>query len=326
MSNTAFTNKYHLFTGEKLNGLELVLLLSNSVLDDVLPAVVFFASYSSLIFILYNIWRIPILIPDNNEAIATVLLVFNIGLPALLVFRTNTAHQRFWEARKLWGKLVNAIRNLTRDICVVMREQSQQDRKDKEDILLLIVAFAMAMKLHLRGEQINDELLKFMTKEQYFQLKHSSEHPPLQIALWIGNYLQHEYNNKNIHVHQVVELHQLVDKLIDILGGCERILKTPQPVIYTLMLHKLVIVYCLLLPFEIIDDCRGFTIVIVAFASVVLFGIEQIGAQLEQPFSYNVNALPLDLICNTISNNVQELIGQVNCDRRSISYDRQSIK
>ena len=323
MSNTTFTNKYHLFTGEKLNGLELVLRLSNSVLDDVLPAVVFFASYSSLIFILYHTWRIPT-IPDNNEAVATVLLVFNIGLPALLVFRTNTAHERFWEARKLWGKLVNTVRNLTRDICVVMREQSQQDKKDKEDILLLIVAFAMAMKLHLRGEQINDELLKFMTKEQYFQLKHSSEHPPLQIALWIGNYLQHEYINENIHVHQVVELHQLVDKLIDILGGCERILKTPQPVIYALMLHKLVIVYCLLLPVLIIDDCRGFTIVIVAFASIVLFGIEQIGSQLEHPFSYSVNALPLDLICNTISNNVKELIGQVNHDRQSIK--NQSIK
>ena len=314
MSNT-FTEKYHLFTGEKLNGFELILRLSNSVLDDILPTVVFFASYSFLIFLLDRIWKIPVSIPDNNEAIATILLVFNIGLPALLVFRINTAHERFWEARKLWGKLVNAVRNLTRDICVVMQERSQKNRREKEDILLLIVAFAMAMKLHLRGEQINDELLQFMSKNRYFQLKHCSDHPPLQIALWIGEYLQLQYNNNYIHVHQVVELHQLVDTLIDILGGCERISKTPQPVIYTLMLKKLVIVYCLLLPFAIIDDCHGFIIVVVTFTSVVLFGIEQIGSQLEHPFAHNVNALPLDLICNTISNNVQELISQLNEDR-----------
>ena len=316
MSNK-FTYKYHLFTGEKLNGLELILLLSNSILDDILPVVVFFASYSSLIFLLYYIWRIPISIPDNNEALATVLLVFNIGLPALLVFRTNTAHERFWEARKLWGNLVNTVRNLTRNIYIIKQQQYQENRQEKEEILLLIVAFAMAMKLHLREEKINDDLLQFMTKNQYFQLKHCSDHPPLQIALWIGNYLQLQYNNNYIHVHQVVMLHQLVDRLVDILGGCERILKTPLPVVYTLMLKKLVIVYCLLLPFEIIDDCRGFTIIVVTFASIVLFGIEQIGSQLEQPFAYNANALPLDLICNTISKNIKELIRQTNYDNQS---------
>ena len=110
----------------------------------------------------------------------------------------------------------------------------------------------------------------------------------------------------------------LVDILIDILGGCERILKTPAPVIYTLMLRKLVILYCLLLPLEIIDDCHGFTIVIVTFASIVLLGIEQIGSQLEQPFAYNANALPLDLICNTILRNVKEMSDQINYDDRSI--------
>jgi ion channel-forming bestrophin family protein len=78
------------------------------------------------------------------------------------------------------------------------------------------------------------------------------------------------------------------------------------------MLRKLVIIYCLLLPFEIINDCYGFTILVVTFASIVLFGIEQIGVQLEQPFALNPNALPLDLICNTILLNVKELIKQTN--------------
>ena len=314
MFNT-FTKKYYLFTGEKLNGIELILRLSNSILEDILPTIVFFTSYSFLIFLLYYTLNLPILIPDDNEALATILLVFNLGLPTMLGIRTNTAHERFWEARKLWGNLVNVVRNLTRDICVVMQNESLKNRKDKEDILLLIVAFAMTMKLHLRGEQVNDELLQFMSRNQYFQLEHYSEHPPLQIALWIGNYLQLQYQNNYIHIQQVVELHQLVDKLIDILGGCERILKTPQPIIYTLMLRKLVIVYCLLLPLEIIDDCHGFTILVVTFTSIVLLGIEQIGSQLEQPFTCNANALPLDSICNTISKNVRELIGQTSHGR-----------
>ena len=109
----------------------------------------------------------------------------------------------------LWGQLVNTIRNLTRDICVVMQEESQKTAREKENLLLLIVAFAIAMKLHLRGDRVNDELLQFMSKSQYFQLKHRSDHPPLQIALWIGNYLQSQYNNNCIHIYQLVWLHQL---------------------------------------------------------------------------------------------------------------------
>ena len=98
---------------------------------------------------------------------------------------------------------------------------------------------------------------------------------------------------------------------MDILGGCERILKTPQLIIYTLMLRLLVIAYCLLIPLEIVDDCHGFTSLVMTFASVILFGLEQIGSQLEQPFAKNPNTLPLDLICNTIILNVEELIESI---------------
>jgi putative membrane protein len=155
-------------------------------------------------------------------------------------------------------------------------------------------------------------LIPLTSRNQYYKLKYHSDHPPLKIAFWIGNYLQSKYDNNYIHIYQLVGLNNLVNSLVDILGGCERILKTPQPIIYTLMLRKLVIFYCLLLPFEIISDCRGFTILVVTFASIVLFGIEQIGSQLEHPFAHNPNALPLDLICNTILLNVRELIKHFN--------------
>ncbi len=108
------------------------------------------------------------------------------------------------------------------------------------------------------------------------------------------------------------DLHRLVDIMVNILGGCERILKTPQPIIYTLVLRKLVIIYCLLIPLEIVNDCHGFTGIIMTFASIVLFGLEQIGSQLEQPFANNPNTLPLDLICKTILSNVIELIESMN--------------
>jgi ion channel-forming bestrophin family protein len=311
MSNT-FSQKYKLYTGKHLNWLQLILLLGNSIFVDILPWVVFFASYSFVLILIYYLWKIPVLIPENNHAISTLLLVFNLGLPSLLVFRTNTANERFWEARKLWGNLVNVVRNLTRDICIVVQAKHPKNQKEKEEILLLVVAFAIAMKLHLRSEKVNDELISLVSTNQFYNLKYNSDHPPLQIAFWIGDYLQFECDQNCIHIYQLVALHSLVDNLVDILGGCERILKTPQPIIYSLVLRKLVIFYCLLLPLEVIHDLSGFTIVIVTFVSMILFGIEQIGSQLEQPFAHHPNALPLDLICNTILQNVQELIEKIN--------------
>jgi ion channel-forming bestrophin family protein len=313
MTNT-FSQKYKLYTGKKLNWLQLILLLGNSVFSDILLWIVFFATYTFVLILIYSLWEIPVLIPENNQAISTLLLVFNLGLPSLLVFRTNTANERFWEARKLWGDLVNVVRNLTRDICIMVQDRTANSKKEKKDILLLVVAFAISIKLHLRSEKVNDEILSLMSTSKFYKLKYSSTHPPLQIAFWIGDYLQLKSNQNHVHVYQLVTLHGLVDNLVNILGGCERILKTPQPIIYTLILRKLVIVYCLLLPLEIIDDFHGFTVVIITFVSIILFGIEQIGSQLEQPFTHHPNALPLDLICKTILVNVRELIKQTERD------------
>lgn len=320
-STNTFSQKYKLYTGKKLNWIQLILLLGNSVFADILPWVGFFASYSFVLILIDYLSRIPILIPANNHAISTLLLVFNLGLPSLLVFRTNTANERFWEARKLLGDLVNVTRNLTRDICIVVQDKSANNKKDQEDILLLVVAFAVAMKLHLRSEKVNDELISLVSTDQFYKLKYNSDHPPLQIALWIGDYLQTKYDHNYLHIYQLEGLHRLVDSLVNILGGCERILKTPQPIIYTLILRKLVIFYCLLLPLAVIKDFQGFTILIITFVSIILFGIEQIGSQLEQPFDHNPNALPLDLICQTILLNVQELIKQTNQDNQGFTFE-----
>lgn len=311
MSNT-FSGKYHLYTGEKIGAFQLILRLVTPVFTDISSWIVFFTTYGTIIYLLFNKWHLPILIPEDNGALAIALIIFNISLPLLLVFRTNTAYQKFWEARTLWGELVNVTRNLTRDVCIIIHAESSIDRQKKENILLLIASLAIAIKLHLRAEPVNGELASLMSKARYFRLKYHTNHPPLQIAFWIGNYFQSQYQHNGLDVYQLTKLHRSVDKMVDILGGCERILKTPQPIIYTLVLRKLIIVHCLLIPLEIVNDCHGFTGLIMTFVSLVLFGLEQIGSQLEQPFAHNPSTLPLDLICKTILFNVQELIEFTN--------------
>ncbi len=249
-----------------------------------------------------------------SKALPNVVVTFNIILSLLLVFRTNTAHERFWEARKLWGALVNTVRNLARDIWIIIEEQEPNDRLEKESTLRLIVAFAVAMKLHLRRDSVNSELEPLMSSLYYFKLKNVN-HPPLEIAFWIGDYLQHQYNRGCVNVYQLTTLHKLVDDLVDILGGCERILKTPMPLAYAIKLKQLLLMYCLLLPFELVGGLGWWTGPILAFISLILLGIEEIGAEIEEPFGHDPNDLPLDLICATILRNVEELIKFAPCTR-----------
>ena len=306
MENNFIISKYKIYTGEKIYWWQLILRLQSSILPVILPWAVFFTVYGFLVSLIHSLGS-PVSFPDQNGVLTKGVISFNIGLTLLLVFRTNTAHERFWEGRKLWGALVNAVRNLTRDIWITVKEQSPQDRIEKEATLRLVVAFAVAMKLHLRREPVNHELAGLMSASQYSKLK-KTHHPPLQIAFWIGDYLQYQHNRNCLNIYQLTTLHKLVSDLVDILGGCERILKTPVPLIYSLILRQLVLIYCLILPFEIVRGMTWWTGIVTAFVCFTLLSIEQIGAEIEEPFGHDPNDLPLDVICLTMLRNVEELI------------------
>lgn len=302
----SFTGKYHLYTGEKLNWIQVTLLLETAVIPIILPWIILCAVYGFLISLLYYL-GFPIAFSEKKSVLTSAVLTFNVGFTLLLVFRTNTAHERFWEGRQLWGALVNTIRNLAQGIYVVVKEHSPKDRVEKEATLRLLVAYAIAMKLHLRAEPVDDQLESLMSEIQYLQLK-DTHHPPLQISLWVRDYLQHQHDVDSLNIYQLTSLHNLVDDLIDILGGCERILKTPLPLVYTIKLRQLLLIFCLILPLELVSSLNWWTGIVMAFVSFTLLSIEEIGSEIEEPFGHDPNDLPLDVICNTIQRNVEELI------------------
>ena len=163
----------------------------------------------------------------------------------------------------------------------------------------LVVAFTVSMKLHLRAECLDEQVKSLMSESQFFKLE-DMEHPTLQIAFWIRDY--------RLNIYQLTTLHNLLDDMIDILGGCERILKTPLPLIYTIKLRQLLLIFCLILPLEIVSTLNWWTGLVIAFVSFTLLSIEQIGSEIEEPFGHDPNDLPLNAICNTMLRNVEELI------------------
>ncbi|MEQ9371446.1 bestrophin family protein [Coleofasciculus sp. F4-SAH-05] len=285
---------------QKNNWLRIALSVKGSVIIAILPRVIL-CSIFGLVISLFHEFGFSVSLPVLSGVVPSLVL----GL--LLVFRTNTAYERFWEGRKIWGMIVNTVRNLARHIWTAIAENSSEDKQAKEETLRLLVAFAVATKQHLRRERLHHELEPLMSAEQY-QILQSMNHPPLEIAFWIGDYLQKQHERDYLNTYQLTAMVKLLDTLVDLLGMCERILKTPIPLAYSIHLKQLLLIYCLSLPFPMVNELNWLTGVVVGVISFAVFGIEEIGIEIENPFGYDTNDLPLETICTTMQHNIEDLI------------------
>ncbi|MEG5064240.1 bestrophin family ion channel [Microcoleus sp. B3-A4] len=279
---------------------KIALQVRGSVIPSILPRVLLCGGFGVFISLLH-FFKLPVSMPILSSIVPSIVL----GL--LLVFRTNTAYERFWEGRRFWGTLNNNIRNLARQIWVAIEEKDPQDIIEKKSALRLLVALAVAMKLHLRQELVNPELEPLMSPARYQKLK-SMNNPPLEIAFWIEDYMHEQYERNCLDVYQLTAMKELLNSMIDVLGGCERILKTPIPLAYAIHLKQLLLLYCLALPFQMVKDLGWGTGLVVALISFTLYGIEEIGIEIENPFGHDANDLPLDNMCAAMQRNMDDLI------------------
>ncbi len=278
--------------------------LRGSVIPAIFPRAALCGVLGVFVSVLH-FYHVPIAFPINS-------FIPDLVLGLLLVFRTNTAYERFWEGRKLWGSLVNVVRNMSRQIWIVVTDKTTGDRQQKTATIRLLVAFAVAVKLHLRHQPLDEELRSLVSPEQYEKLL-TMNHPPIEIAFWVSDYLQLQYQCDRLHIYQLTELQNLLNLSIDVLGGCERILKTPIPLAYAIHLKQLLLIYCVTLPLQMVSNVGWWTGPITALISFILFGIEEIGIEIEDPFGCDSNDLPLDSICKIMLRNIEDLITLSPC-------------
>ncbi len=211
------------------------------------------------------------------------LLGFVISL--LLVFRTNTAYERWWEGRKLWGTLVNSCRNIA-----IKANAFSPDEHEKERFASQLIAFPHALKDHLRD-------------------KYSvAEHVPLKISGDIYQTITSWHKAGSINEAQYMNLNADLTSLMDICGGCERIKRTPIPFSYSLFLKKFIFVYIMTMPFGLVKDFGYWVIIIVVFMFYVLASLELIAEEIEDPFGDDSNDLPTEEIANNIEKNVRQVL------------------
>jgi putative membrane protein len=234
-----------------------------------------------------------------KELISVYSLVgFVISL--LLVFRTNTAYDRWWEGRKKWGALVNDTRNLAIKISSLV--QGEEDRKFFRKS---IPNFVYATKEHLRQGTDLDQM--DLTKEELVALS-KIEHVPNAVSSRIYQHVQALKASGQISQEEYLALDKNMNALLDSLGACERIRNTPIPYSYSLFLKKFIFIYVSTIPLAFIPVFGYYSIAIAMFLFYVLVSMEILAEEIEDPFGRDDNDLPTDNLCDKIKANVEEII------------------
>lgn len=227
------------------------------------------------------------------------LLGFVISL--LLVFRTNTAYDRWWEGRKLWGAIVNDSRNLALKINAI-----ESIKNEKAFFKNTISNFCFSSKNHLRDKSLEVELEFNDFKEQ--QGHANSEHKPLFFISAIQTKLYDLKSQGKISDNEWLMLDKNLNTLVDSIGGCERIKNTPIPYSYSLFIKKFIFIYVITLPLAFVNQFSYFSAFIATFVFYALVSMEVLAEEIEDPFGEDDNDLPTDQICERIKQNINEIL------------------
>ena len=280
--------------------LQLILVFKGAILKKMLPGLVVVAALTSTLAILHF----------NSKELQSFNLTISAALPGymgaalglLLVFRNSTAYEKWWEARKEIGALVNTSRNLA--LC--LNGFLPPRHPEKTTIIELLTSYVFSLKDHLRDNEEYSHLTNLSEQEQKLVTK--AKHKPNIIANIMINKVEKLWKDHDITDFQQYILIEKITGLIDIQGKCERIKNTPIPMAYGFLLKFFINIYVVILPFSLIDDIGWGCVPLVMLLYYILMSIVITAEEIEEPFGTDLNDLKLDIIAHNISQNIHEII------------------
>ncbi len=266
------------------------------------PMLIAISLYSGLIaFLELEVWKL-----SGNNYLKNLTLLHNLlgfVLSLLLVFRTNTAYDRWWEGRKLWGALVNNSRSMAMKLNAAL---SPTDVIARTQLRSLIINYAVVLRNHLNTEDLRMEL----DAKDHPELHRYNDkmHIPNQVAALIIQKITELYKEGKITGDQLLALNSEMMSLTDICGACERIKNTPIPYSYSAFVKKFIFFYVMTLPFGFVFSLGYYVIPVVAFVFFVLASLELIAEEIEDPFDGDANDVPTRKIAEGIQKHVSEIL------------------
>ncbi|ENH4375712.1 bestrophin family protein [Enterobacter hormaechei subsp. xiangfangensis] len=236
--------------------------------------------------------------------------ILGVAIAIFLGFRNNACYSRYVEARLLWGQLMIAARSLFREV-----KNTLPDDKYLGEFVRLQIAFANCLRMTLRRETNADQLSRYLAPDDLRKVMDANS-PANRILLIMGEWLA--VRRRSGHLSDIL-FHSLNNRLNDmsiVLAGCERIANTPVPFAYTLILHRTVYLFCIMLPFALVVDLHYMTPFVSALISYTFISLDTLAEELEDPFGTEDNDLPLDAICNMMERDLLQMNDEENIPER----------
>ena len=238
--------------------------------------------------------------------------LIGLAMAICLGFRNNTSYDRFWEGRKLWGALVNTTRSLTRQTLTLMNapaEEADALAEEQRAQVYRLIGYVHSFRHRLREEDTLEELERYLPAAEREALV-EERNRPVAILQTLGDRYAEAWRRGWIDTFHLPIFERSLEELTNIQGGCERILATPIPFAYNVLMHRIVAVYCFALPFGILKSLGDLMPLVVFMISYSFLGLDAIGDEIEEPFGTDPNDLPLTALSRMIEVNLRQRLGE----------------
>jgi putative membrane protein len=237
---------------------------------------------------------------------ALPLAMMGATLSLFLAFRNNSAYDRWWEARTLWGSLVNNSRTLARQaLTLVDREPAGSPEPPPSDLVELQIAYVHALRCHLRRQNPFPELRSLLSAGTVALLRRE-RNVPAAMLLMMGRLVRRWFDTGRLDSIRLTRLDQTIADLCNVQGACERIKNTPLPRQYEYFPRVMVGIYCLLLPLGLVSGLGLLTPVASTALSFLFISLETIGRDIEDPFENTVHDTPMSTLSRMIEINLRQ--------------------
>jgi len=283
------------------NWLRMMFVMRGSVILDILPQLVLTIGLATVV----TIFRNSIVVGIVHLTFVPFSLI-GLTLAIFLGFRNNTSYARYWEARMLWGSVLNDTRTLARQALTLVESDSASAAPA---FVNRLIAFAHALRHQLRATDPSADLERLLSREDCARLR-GLRYVPAMLLVMAAEWLRERRRSGALTDPLAQAIEVPMGRLCDALGGCERIANTPIPFTYAVIIHRTVYLYCLLLPFGLAGSVGAMTPIVVGFVAYTFFALEALSAEIEDPFGTQPNDLPLDALCQGIEATLLETLGR----------------
>jgi ion channel-forming bestrophin family protein len=247
------------------------------------------------------------------------LALYGSAISIVVAFRNNTAYSRWWEARNIWGQIINGSRNLARQICGALHSHPDALAMGRR-IIYHQIAYVHALRQQLRGLDPIEEIGHLLTPTDRSALE-SEKNLPLAIQHQMGSMLNGARQAGWIDAWEWQSIDRTLSEILAAQGGAERIKNTPLPKQYDFFVLMFVQAYCLMLPIGMVSRLGWFTPLGSTFVGFTFLAMDRIGRSLEDPFSNDVYDVPLTAMSKTVEINLRQMLKEAQLPDPGVPVD-----